>query len=98
MNGNCTDFIKDIVKHGRDKAKVNNILYPATGQSLLQKWLREKHQIHIVVNITIADNWYFELFNLKEKRNSEILGYESFLFTDYKITLEKALQETLKLI
>jgi hypothetical protein len=36
------------------------------------EWLRVEHGIWISVSITIEGKWYFELFNLKEKRNSEI--------------------------
>jgi len=36
-------------------------------------WLHEKHLIWINVNVTIDSFWYFEIFNLKDKRNSEII-------------------------
>ena len=36
------------------------------------RWFREKYKIHIVINVTIIDNWYFELYNLNDKRNAEI--------------------------
>lgn len=35
-------------------------------------WLYDKHKIWIVVNIDIQHKWYFELFNLKDKRNTQI--------------------------
>ena len=40
--------------------------------SLVVKWLYLKHNIWIVVNINIQSSWYFELYNLKDKRNSQI--------------------------
>jgi hypothetical protein len=37
------------------------------------EWLLEKHGIWICVNIAIDDTWYFEMYNLKDKRNAEII-------------------------
>jgi hypothetical protein len=34
-------------------------------------WLYEKHGIWTVVNVNIMGSWYFEHFDLKEKRNAE---------------------------
>jgi hypothetical protein len=46
--------------------------YLAPEISLVVKWLYLKHNIWIVVNVNIQGSWYFELYNLKEKRNSQI--------------------------
>jgi hypothetical protein len=46
--------------------------YLAPEISLVIKWLYLKHKIWIVVNVNIQGSWYFELYNLKEKRNSQI--------------------------
>jgi hypothetical protein len=43
-------------------------------------WLNEKHGIWVVVNIDIQNRWYFELFNLKDKRNAEILIDDEYWF------------------
>ncbi len=37
------------------------------------EWLRVNHGIWVSVNIAIDDKWYFELYNLKDKRNAEII-------------------------
>ena len=34
-------------------------------------WLYEKHGIWTVVNVNIMGSWYFEHFDLKEKRNAQ---------------------------
>ena len=34
-------------------------------------WLYEKHGILTVVNVNIMGSWYFEHFDLKEKRNAQ---------------------------
>lgn len=36
------------------------------------RWFREKYGLHSIIDITIENNWYFSIFNLNEKRNSEI--------------------------
>ena len=47
-------------------------IYLAPTISEVVMWLYEKHGIWLVINITITNKWYFELFNLKGKRNAEI--------------------------
>ena len=37
------------------------------------EWLRVNHGIWVSINIAIDDKWYFELYNLKDKRNAEII-------------------------
>ena len=67
--------------------------YPCTTQSLLQKWLREEHNI------------YLTIFNYSKEPN-EVLGFRSHIFpylltqvfSTYEEALEKGLQEALKLI
>ena len=34
-------------------------------------WLYEKHGVWTVVNVNIMGSWYFEHFDLKEKRNAQ---------------------------
>ena len=36
------------------------------------RWFREKCKIHLVINLTIIGTWYFELYDLNDKRNAEI--------------------------
>lgn len=38
----------------------------------IQNEIYKTHKIWTVVNITVSGNWYFELFDLKEKRNTQI--------------------------
>lgn len=62
--------------------------YTAPTQSLLQKWLREEHNIFIQVDVN---------FNVKIYYKDE-LHDELFTFNSYEQALEKGLQEALKLI
>ena len=74
--------------------------YVAPTQSLLQKWLREKYKIHIVVYVmeNSDGNIYYD-FGLKR-----IVNYLSdnsskpMKFSTYEKALEVGLQEALKLI
>jgi len=78
----------------------NNNWYLAPTQSLLQKWLREEHNIHIEISydyitydilISYPDNVPIKLISL--------LGDNSkYTFTKYEEALEEGLQKALKLI
>ena len=70
-------------------------------QSLLQKWIREKHDIHIIVNTTTEMYWTFGLVNLGNENIFSLNGHTVYYKYDYNIyeeALEKGLQEALKLI
>ena len=93
--------------------KVTSVSYnelPAPTQSLLQRWLREKHNIHIeIYSITTKINGYyvvlrgigFELNLDKDEQGNfypiiEGLGYR--VFNTYEQALEAGLQKGLELI
>jgi hypothetical protein len=48
-------------------------LISAPEQHQVVEWLRINHGIWVSVNIAMDDKWYFELYNLKDKRNAEII-------------------------
>lgn len=95
-------------KTGLVKPDQNQIFAPT--QSILQKWLREKHNIHIEINsITTLTNGYYIIlrgigFELNLDNDSqgnyypilENLGYK--VFSSYEEALEAGLFEALKLI
>lgn len=71
---------------------------PAPTQSLLQKWLREEHNMYISVEPNFNRKWHFAIFNLKE---SLLFGQKSLYSRDqlsYEEALESGLLEALKLI
>lgn len=71
----------------------------APTQSLLQKWLRDVHGIHVCTDINIQSKWYFSLFNLYSKRNAEFPEYNNSISCNtYEEALEAGLVEGLKLI
>jgi hypothetical protein len=59
-------------------------------------WLYKKHEIWIVVNIDIQNRWYFELFNLKDKRNAEILPDDEYWFNTPTEAYEAGIEYVLK--
>lgn len=97
LNGDCTDFIKDVLKYGREKAKVKHILYPATSQSLLRKWLYEKHTIWVQSNPEFNAN---EMMGINVSISSWRFPFISVKYGGYDVYegLEMGLQEALKLI
>lgn len=75
--------------------------YYASTQSLLQKWLREVHNIHIQienVNVPKKEKWIYEIMKLPS--GVLVLWNEktSPIFDTYEQALEEGLQEGLKLI
>ena len=91
-----------------DECKPQNInslqcgtIFSRPTQSLLQKWLREKHYIHIIVNTNTEMYWTFGLVNLGNENIFSLNGhtvYYKYEYNIYEEALEKGLQEALKLI
>lgn len=71
--------------------------YAAPTQSLLQKWLREKYNIHISVELLKDDMWgstvYSDLYEYKDLTETYDQTWKTF-----EAALEEGLQEALKLI
>ena len=95
------DSIYDYVSHTPCEEEIE--FYIPT-QSLLQKWLREKHNISLSCRPHINNNklsYSFSLY-IAEKSNINfniMTGYEECgSFKTYEEALEKGLQEALKLI
>lgn len=85
--------------------KLDNVKYfeacSAPTQSLLQKWLREVHNIHISINITNIGRYYAQVFKFQPENRSNMLFFESQNSFDkvdtHEKALEQGLQEALKL-
>lgn len=72
-------------------------LYNAPTQSLLQKWLREKHNIH--VNVSYDLTFTFKINgDLKGNPYIKYSEISDFWGRTYEEALEKGLQEALKMI
>lgn len=85
--------------------------YNCPTQSLLQKYLREKHGYHIVIIPTITSNWTFKIVKvISEADNDYISGIKSvsdmppykevngYDYSTYEDALEEGLYEALKLL
>ncbi len=60
--------------HGQLKTTVQDFFIPRYEAPTIAEvvmWLYEKHGIWTVVNVNIIGSWYFENFDLKEKRNAQ---------------------------
>ena len=94
LNGDVTEYVKAYV--AKEKTEKYNTIDAPT-QSLLQKWLREKHEIHIEIIPDESDPksiWHtivYPLFCLAEP------SFEG-AFVTYEEALEEGLQEALKFI
>jgi hypothetical protein len=88
------------------KDYIHTILRPT--QSLLQKWLRETHNISIELSSNDLDGFYYEVVIIKENSSHLVLKnrkgnnmFENTISIDYSTyeeALELGLQEALKLI
>ena len=58
------------------------------------RWFRDKYKIHSVINLTIIGTWYFELYDLNDKRNAEIKTNQN----EFKTPEEAELACLIKLI
>jgi hypothetical protein len=72
----------------------NAILAPSIAEVVM--WLYDKHKIWVIVNITINAKWFFELYNLKDKRNAEILTDNEYWFNSPTEAYEAAIKYTLE--
>jgi hypothetical protein len=69
-------------------------LYAPT-QSLLQKWLRDEHKLHITIFSSSQESWMYRV--TKQYQRLEYGSYEED-FETYEKVLEAGLFEALKLI
>lgn len=79
---------------------LNNFeIHPAPTQSLLQKWLREEHNLHISVNLMVfvKDYQKWDVYICPIKTNASVI-WECESNKSYEEALELGLQEALKLI
>jgi len=85
------------IKHRKSTDdKYDNIVAPT--QSLLQQWIRRKHNIHVNVDCN-ASGWFYQLFKCNGTtlyENGKAL--EGLDFKTFELALEAGLQKALTLI
>jgi len=90
------------------------LIYSAPTQALLAKWLREVHNIVIIIDFSLSNfynnnkkSYFVDIYclniNLGDRIKSKKVGYESpekdhKLFDTYELAMESGLYESLKLI
>lgn len=78
----------------------NNYYYSAPTQSLLQKWIRENHNIHICADLHVSTpkHWYVRIDDMNTNDYLYHSEDRNVFFNSYEEALEIGLQESLKLI
>lgn len=73
--------------------------YSAPTQSLLQKWLREVHDVIVSADCAIKDDWWYQLKH-SPKKITKVYKVSSLSesYKTYEEALEKGLYQALKLI
>lgn len=64
---------------------------------IAQKWLRENHSIHIVVDFNQYGRWYYRLYDIKDYDFLSETEVDK-IYKSYEEALEAGIQEALKLI
>lgn len=87
-----TDFKSSFYRHNDYQCTLIKKLYFAPTQSLLQRWLREVHNIIVEVQFYSYNNWNYSIYL------NEPITEVTPKFKTYEEALEEGLQEALKLI
>ena len=100
LDRNDVEYIDEIsITDSISYNSTDSTRYDAPTQSLLQRWLREKHNIFVAVtfNNHTLKYYYFIFTNIKEQFSNRICSLP-LQFRFYEEALERALIEGLKLI
>ena len=95
-NGWC-EYIYDNkveIPFGSGVLESQDILAPT--QSLLAKWLREEHNIIVLVDYEGIDGYYYKFYSYKEGNKNYDASDKNY--NTYEEALEAGIQEALKLI
>jgi hypothetical protein len=98
LNGGESGMLTKIIPYPNDES---GIYYSAPTQSLLQKWLREVHNIHVSIVEGFQDGkiYYEAWVNIFKNKKFEEQHFDLEMYSDkYEETLEIGIQEALKLI
>ena len=93
FKGDVTDFLRKYLKK-EDTSDVESVSAPT--QSLLAKWLREEHNIIVLVDYEGIDGYYYKFYSYKEGNKNYDASDKNY--NTYEEAYEIGLQEALKLI
>lgn len=80
------------IYRGKDFDEFSNTFCFTPTQSLLQKWLREEHNLHIELQYGKINKYYYLVFK------NDVCEFSSCISLNYEEALEIGLLEALKLI
>ena len=96
FNGDVTDFLRKYLRE-EDTSDVESVSAPT--QSLLAKWLREEHNLHINISSLSMNCFSFMLEKLNDTGTTLCGGHLGKInYKTYEEAYEIGLQEALKLI
>ena len=94
FKGDVSDWRIRRYLRGEDTSDIEFVSAPT--QSLLAKWLREKHNIIIIVDYEGIDGYYYKFYSYKGMK--KFYDASNTNYKTYEEALEIGLQEALKLI
>lgn len=62
LNGDCTDYIRDLIRSKKDDYKPANANISAPSANVLAKWLRDIHHIEISITLLGAESYEVHVF------------------------------------
>lgn len=83
----CAKELSELHTPFKNKWNTHDVVYSRPTQSLLQKWLRDKHKIYVFIQKTYGFKWYID--------NTEKCDGA---YNNYEEALEEGLQAALKSI
>ena len=94
FKGDVSDWRIRKYLRGEDTSDIEFVSAPT--QSLLAKWLREKHNIIVLVDYEGIDGYYYKFYSYKEGNKNYDASDKNY--NTYEEAYEIGLQEALKLI
>ena len=94
FKGDVSDWRVRKYIRGEDTSDIEFVSAPT--QSLLAKWLREEHNIIVLVDYEGIDGYYYKFYSYKEGNKNYDASDKNY--NTYEEAYEIGLQETLKLI
>ena len=94
FKGDVSDWRIRKYLRGEDTSDIEFVSAPT--QSLLTKWLREKHNIIVLVDYEGIDGYYYKFYSYKEGNKNYDASDKNY--NTYEEAYEIGLQEALKLI
>jgi len=92
--GKATEILYSKMTHTNCKNDEFNVHVSAPTQSLLQKWLREEHDIQIIIG---SDYKYYD-FGISLEKGFNGINHKNYKYTTYELALETCLFKALNMI